>query len=118
MKAIEVVSIPVTDQEASKNFYLKFGFTLVLEAPFDQNRKWIQLALPGQSGVSITLVNWFSDMNPGSVDGFIIKTDDIHGDKADLNAQGISTGEIDETPWGLFLGVADPDGNKLSLHQL
>jgi predicted enzyme related to lactoylglutathione lyase len=117
MKSIEVISIPVTDQEHSKSFYLKLGFQLVLEAPFDQGQQWVQMAFPEQSGVSITLVTWFPDMPAGSVNGFVIKTDDIEREKVELAAKGITTGQIDQTPWGRFLSVSDPDGNKLSLHQ-
>jgi len=54
MKSITIISIPVTDQEAAKQFYLKLGFKLMAEAPFDTH-KWIQMALPGQE-MSITLV--------------------------------------------------------------
>lgn len=32
MKAIEILSIPVTDQQAAKTFYLKLGFEIIVEA--------------------------------------------------------------------------------------
>ena len=116
MKAISIISIPVTDQEAAKQFYLKLGFKILVEAPFE-TQKWIQLALPGQEAVSITLVNWFPNMPAGSVNGFVIHTDDLDKDIEELTAKGIIVGKIDETPWGKFAAVTDPDGNRLSLHQ-
>jgi predicted enzyme related to lactoylglutathione lyase len=117
MKSIEVISIPVENQENSKAFYLKLGFQVVLEKPFDHGQKWVQMAFPGQSNVSITLVTWFPNMPPGSINGFVIKTDDIEWEKTELAAKGITTGQVEQTPWGRFLSVSDPDGNKLSLHQ-
>ena len=117
MKAISIISIPVTDQEAAKQFYLKLGFNLIVEAPFDKGQKWVQLALPGQEAVSITLVTWFDNMPAGSVNGFVIKTDGLDKEIAELTAKGITVGKIDETPWGKFASVTDPDGNRMSLHE-
>lgn len=117
MKAISIISIPVTDQEASKQFYLKLGFNLLVEAPFDKGQKWVQLALPGQEAVSITLVTWFDNMPAGCINGFVIQTDDLNEDIKELTAKGIEVGKIDETPWGMFAAVTDPDGNRWSLHQ-
>ena len=116
MKAISIISIPVTDQEAAKQFYLKLGFNLLVEAPFETN-KWIQLALPGQEAVSITLVTWFPELKPGSIRGYVIHVDSVDDEIKGLNAKGIETGKIDETPWGKFVSVTDPDGNAWSLHE-
>jgi predicted enzyme related to lactoylglutathione lyase len=117
MKAISIISIPVTDQEAAKQFYLKLGFKILVEAPFEKGQKWVQLALPGQEAVSITLVTWFPNMPAGSVNGFVIKTDDLNKEIEELTAKGITVGKVDLTPWGKFAAVTDPDGNRLSLHQ-
>jgi catechol 2,3-dioxygenase-like lactoylglutathione lyase family enzyme len=116
MKTISIISIPVTDQEAAKQFYQKLGFNLLVEAPFENN-KWIQLGLPGQEAVSITLVTWFPELKPGSIQGFVIHVDSIEHEIKELNAKGINTGKIDNTPWGKFVSVKDPDGNTWSLHQ-
>lgn len=114
MKAIEIISIPVTDQQAAKAFYLKIGFEILVEANFEK-QTWIQMAFPG-SPVSITLVNWFPEMPAGSVRGLVIKTNDLDKDIADLKAKGLEVGNVDTTPWGRFATVKDPDGNALSLH--
>ncbi|NHA04532.1 glyoxalase [Mucilaginibacter sp. HC2] len=115
MKAIEVISIPVTDQTRAKEFYQKLGFEILVDAPFGQGQQWVQLGFPG-TAVSITLVNWFPEMPAGSVRGFVIKTDDLNADIKDLTAKGIELGTIDDTPWGKFLAIKDPDGNVMSLH--
>ncbi|MDB5257385.1 MAG: Glyoxalase-like domain protein [Chitinophagaceae bacterium] len=116
MKAIEVVSIPVSDQQRSKAFYLSIGFVLVLEAPMDEKANWIQLGLPN-GGASITLVTWFPKMPPGSFQGLVIATDDIAKDREFLSTKGVAVGLTDETPWGKFAQITDPDGNGLTLHQ-
>jgi catechol 2,3-dioxygenase-like lactoylglutathione lyase family enzyme len=115
MKAITIISIPVTDQEKAKEFYLKLGFNLLVEAPMGES-KWVQLALPGQD-VSITLVTWFPELQPGCIRGFVIEVDSINDAIADLNGKDIEVGKIDQTPWGKFATVKDPDGNSWSLHE-
>jgi catechol 2,3-dioxygenase-like lactoylglutathione lyase family enzyme len=116
MKTIEIISIPVTNQEKSKQFYEDLGFTLLVEGPFGEGQKWIQLGFPGHDA-SITLVTWFPNMPAGCQQGFVIKTDSLDQDIEELTAKGISVGKIDETPWGRFAAVKDPDGNTVSFHQ-
>lgn len=116
MKKITLISIPVTDQQRAKEFYKKLGFEIIVEAPMGNDQTWIQMGIPGNEA-SITLVTWFPKMPAGSMQGLIIRTDDIKRDLADLEAKGIRAGKIDETPWGKFAAVTDPDGNGLNLHQ-
>lgn len=115
MKKISIISIPVTDQQRAKAFYLQIGFTLIREATFGP-QTWIQLGLPGAE-TSITLVNWFEQMPAGSVRGLVVEIDDLAQQISLLKSKGIETGAIDNTPWGQFASVTDPDGNVLSLHQ-
>lgn len=116
MKKIEVISIPVTDQERSKLFYQQLGMVILAEAPFAEGQRWVQLGFPGQDA-SVTLVTWFPKMPAGCIQGLVIKTDDLEKDIADLTAKGVTIGDVEQTPWGKFLSVKDPDGNALSLHQ-
>jgi predicted enzyme related to lactoylglutathione lyase len=115
MRSIEVISIPVTNQQIAKEFYLQLGFTLMVEAPFEGGANWIQLGLP-DGGTSITLVNWFPEMPAGSVRGLVIKSDDLDKEIEELTVKGIAIGPVDKTPWGRFASITDPDGNMLSLH--
>src|SRR3954454_2814343 len=113
MTAIEIVSIPVTDQQASKNFYIKIGFEVKAEADMGNGSTWVQLGLPG-AGTSITLVNWYKQMPAGSVQGLVLKTEDIEKEVADLRAKSVEVKAIDSTPWGRFASFSDPDGNGLT----
>ena len=91
------------------------GFKLIVEAPFEGDKKWIQLGLP-EGGTTITLVNWFPELKAGSLRGAVIKCDDLDATIAELTAKGIEAGAIDKTPWGRFAAVKDPDGNTWSLN--
>ena len=114
MKAIEVISVPVTDQQTAKEFYQKIGFQVIVEAPMGDGNTWVQLGLPGQA-TSISLVNWFNKMPAGMLQGMVLGTDNIEEEVADLKAKGIDVNDIDVTPWGLFASFNDPDGNGLIL---
>jgi catechol 2,3-dioxygenase-like lactoylglutathione lyase family enzyme len=113
---IEIVSIPVTDQDRAKAFYAEaLGFEVVADQPFGEDQRWVQLLPPG-GGATITLTTWFDDYAPGTVRGLLLKVDDIRSAIADLRAQGVTVEDPYETPWGWFAGFADPDGNRWSLH--
>jgi len=107
MKSIEIIVLPVTDQQKAKDFYLKLGFQVLVEAPADQGQTWIQLGLPNQPA-SIALMKFH---------GVIIETADIEKEIEDLKTKGIAVGTIDNQPWGRFAWLKDLDGNGLCLHQ-
>ena len=53
---VQIVSVPVSDQERAKDFYLNtLGFELRQEAPFGDGMRWIEVA-PEGSTASMTLV--------------------------------------------------------------
>jgi catechol 2,3-dioxygenase-like lactoylglutathione lyase family enzyme len=107
MKAIEIIMIPVADQQKAKEFYLKLGFHVILEVPDAHGGTWLQLGLPNSS-VTISLAK---------VRGIICETDNVEKNIDELKSKGIEIGKIDATPWGKFAWLKDLDGNELCLHQ-
>ncbi len=107
MKTVEIIMIPVKDQQKAKQFYLRLGFQVIVEAPGAHDDSWIQLGLPGQT-TTISLATF---------QGIIFETDDIEKQVAEFVAKGIEVGNIDNTPWGRFAWFKDLDGNSLCLHQ-
>jgi len=116
MQTIEVISIPVSDQQKSKEFYQKLGFEIITETNMGDGNTWLQLGIPGQA-TTITLVTWFKKMPPGSLQGMVLRSVDIEKEVADLRVKGISVEDIDNTPWGRFASFSDPDGNGFTLRQ-
>ena len=50
---IELVSVPVSDQQRSKEFYeSKLGFRLISDDQFDEGQRWVQLEPPGVAPTS------------------------------------------------------------------
>ena len=107
MKKIEIITIPVADQQKAKAFYMKLGFQPIVEAPMGNGQTWVQLGLPDQT-TSISLMNF---------QGIILETEDIEKEVRELKGKGIETAKIDDTPWGRFAQLKDLDGNGLTLHQ-
>lgn len=114
---IDIVSIPVSDQNRAKAFYVeKLGFKVKAENPMGPDQTWVQLELPGAE-TSVTLVTWFDAMPPGSMRGMVLDCEDIAKAHADLKAKGVEIKDIDVLPWGSFATFEDPDGNGLVLQQ-
>jgi len=115
---ISFVSIPVTDQERAKQFYVDaLGFSCGADQEFAPGRRWIDLEPPG-GGAGITLVSWLASMPAGSVQGLVLAVDDIDATYAELGARGVRfAGPIDDTPYGRFASFADPDGNGWVLRE-
>lgn len=115
---INVVSLPVSDQSRSRDFYVDvLGFDLVDDESFGESMRWVRVA-PRGGATSFTLVTWFPTMSPGSLKGIVLETDDVDADAAALVAKGVVLdGEVEDQPWGRFVSFNDPDGNGLILQQ-
>jgi catechol 2,3-dioxygenase-like lactoylglutathione lyase family enzyme len=116
---LEVVSVPVSDQERAKEFYVdKLGFAVQVDSSFGDGMRWVMLRPPG-SATAITLVTWFDTMPAGSMKGAVLGCDDLDKTLADLTARGVSFAEdeVQEAPWGRWKTFDDPDGNGWVLQQ-
>jgi catechol 2,3-dioxygenase-like lactoylglutathione lyase family enzyme len=107
MKSVGIIMIPVRDRQKAKEFYLKLGFQIVVEAPDPHGDTWIQMGLPN-SNTTISLAGF---------QGIICETDNIDKEIKELESKGIEVGKIDDTAWGRFAWLKDLDGNSLCLHQ-
>jgi catechol 2,3-dioxygenase-like lactoylglutathione lyase family enzyme len=114
---IDIVSIPVRDQDRSKRFYTEtLGFEVLRDSPLGQTERWVQLGLPGAE-TSIALVTWFDRMPAGCVQGLVLHTDDVDHAAAALQAKGLAISAVTDAPWGRYCTFEDPDGNGWVLQQ-
>ena len=108
---ISIVSIPVSDPDRAKEFYLDvMDFALLRESPMGPDMRWIQLQ-PKDGGSTITLVTWFESMPPGTQQGLMLHVADIDAERDRLISKGVDVPEILEEPWGRYVMIKDPDGN-------
>jgi catechol 2,3-dioxygenase-like lactoylglutathione lyase family enzyme len=115
---IELVSIPVTDVDRAKTFYVEqLGFSADHDQRVSEELRFVQLTPPG-SACSIVLGEGLTDMEPGWQRGLLMVVDDADAARAQLVEAGVKASEVDEQPWGRFVNFADPDGNTWTLQQL
>jgi len=115
---VAVVSVPVTDQDRAKAFYVdRLGFQLVREDESVPGMRWVQVA-PRSGGTALTLVTWFEKIPPGSLQGLVLHSDDLTADHRALTAKGVRFDRPpEEHPWATEAVLHDPDGNLLVLQQ-
>lgn len=113
---VQIVSVPVSDQERAKDFYVNsLGFELRADDSWGEGMRWVEVA-PKGSDASLTLVTWFDAMPPGSLQGLVIGTDNVHASYEELGAKGVPFDFAPrELPGGLQAVFRDPDGNGLVL---
>lgn len=101
VEEIAVVSVPVSDPERAKRFYVDtLAFDLVRDDDSVPGLHWIQVA-PKGGGTSLTLVTWFESMPAGSLRGLVLRSDDLHADYEALLAKGVEFDTPPQArPWG------------------
>jgi predicted enzyme related to lactoylglutathione lyase len=114
---LELVAIPVTDVDRAKAFYEKVGFNADQDHRVNENLRFVQLTPPG-SACSICIGQGLTEMKPGSVDMILLVVESADEARAELLDRGVDASEVDEQPWGRFVYITDPDGNKLSFQEL
>ncbi|MGI5347120.1 VOC family protein [Streptomyces sp. CA-250714] len=110
----KTVTVPVSDQDRAKDFYVS---TLGFEVLADQQMgpvRWLQVA-PRGAETSFTLASAEQGFTPGTARGIILETSDLDADCAGLAQAGAAVEGPDELPWGRQATLVDPDGNSFVL---
>ena len=116
---LEVVVVPVSDVERSKDFYARqLGFHVDHDTVIGDGLRIVQLTPPG-SGCSIVIgAGVVPDMPPGSLKGLQLVVADLERARAELLERGVEVSEVQDLPWGRFVFFSDPDGNGWSVQQV
>ncbi|HUZ10584.1 MAG TPA: VOC family protein [Acidimicrobiales bacterium] len=105
---LELVVVPVADQDRAKTFYLDaMGFDLLVDHQGSPTFRVIQATPPG-SACSIALMH-----NPeaaGTAQGLHLVVPDIEGAHAELNERGAAPGGLVHFEAGTQLDGPDPEG--------
>lgn len=117
IRRIDVVSVPVSDQDRAKSFYRDvLGFEVVRDNPMGPGQQWVQLGPPGAE-TTITLVTWLDAMPAGSLRGMVLDSADIDATWNELVGRGLRISALQDAPWGRYATFTDPDGNGWVLQQ-
>jgi catechol 2,3-dioxygenase-like lactoylglutathione lyase family enzyme len=136
----EVVVIPVSDVDHSKEFYAKLGWRQDADFSFDNGFRVVQFTPPG-SGCSVQFGTKMTSAAPGSAQGLYLVVSDVAGARKDLVARGIEVSEVfhpgmpgaqfqidgsgrisgpapEHATYGSFATFCDPDGNGWLLQEV
>jgi predicted enzyme related to lactoylglutathione lyase len=114
---LELVAVPVTDVDRAKAFYEQVGFHADHDHVVSDEMRFVQLTPPG-SACSIALGKGITSAPPGSLEGLQVVVDDIEAARDELVGRGIEVSEIEDFPWGRFVGFQDPDGNTWAVQEI
>ena len=115
---LELVAVPVSDVDRSKNFYTeKVGFACDVDTRVSDDLRFVQLTPPG-SACSIAIGEGITGAAPGSVEGLQMVVADVAAAREELLARGVEVSDVKEFPWGSFVWFSDPDGNGWALQQI
>ena len=123
---LEVMIIPVSDVDRSKEFYERLGWSLDRDIAPMEGLRIVQFTPPG-SGTSVTFGLGLTTATPGSAEGGLIVSD-IEAAHQQLASRGIDVSDIwhgppfpvearqpgpdpERTSYGSFCYFNDPDGN-------
>jgi catechol 2,3-dioxygenase-like lactoylglutathione lyase family enzyme len=115
---IELLSVPVSDIDRSKDFYVSLGFVADHDELVDEKVRFVQLTPPG-SACSIMLdKDMGGRMAPGSLEGIQVVVASADAALEQVRAAGVEARGVEEFPWGRFVFFEDPDGNGWALQEL
>jgi catechol 2,3-dioxygenase-like lactoylglutathione lyase family enzyme len=136
---LEVVVVPVSDMEKSKEFYKALGWRLDAEFTADETFRLVQMTPPG-SPASIIFGDGVTDQDPGSAQGLHLIVSDIEAAHEQLARAGVDVSDVFHDAGGVFhhagtearvpgpdperhsyssfLSFSDPDGNGWVLQEI
>lgn len=128
---LEVVTLPVSDVDRAKAFYLGLGWRLDADIHVSESYRVVQLNPPG-SACSIHFGTGLTSAAPGSADRLFLVVEDMEAARAQLVAGGAEVSaafhlvggrpEPGPDPEGrsyfTYASFSDPDGNRWLLQEI
>jgi len=119
---LELVPIPVTDIDRTKDFYTNaIGFAVDVDVTPTDGVRIVQLTPPG-SACSIVLSRGLpalEAMKPGTIQGIHLVVSGIEQARAELIGRGVEVDAINDVGGGVrYAEFVDPDGNMFTLQEM
>lgn len=115
---IELIFVPVSDVDRSKEFYERIGFHADHDQVPYEGLRFVQMTPPG-SACSIAFgTNLGEGLEPGQQNTIQVVVPDADDALAHLRGVGVEAQGVDEQAWGRFVTFDDPDGNTWTLQEL
>jgi predicted enzyme related to lactoylglutathione lyase len=117
IKEIAFTAYPSKDVAALRAWY-EDRFGIRFSPPFKENgvEKYSEANL-GNGYFSLMTHEWI-EREPGSASGIVFEVDNIDAAIAELRKKGVRMEDPYDTPVCRIASLEDPEGNKVSLHQI
>jgi len=127
---LELVAIPVADQDMAKTFYVDtFGFDLLVDHRAGPDFRVIQVSPPG-SACAVALMR--NPESAGTLQGLHLVVNDIDAARTELVARGVEPGALihfvegrpepgpdpQRQDYNSFFELQDPDGNGWMIQEV
>ncbi len=115
---LELVPLPTTDVERSKEFYVdRVGFHLDHDVQPGNGMRVVQLTPPG-SACSIVVGTGIGDPDAPPVQNLHLVVDDIEAARTDLVTRRVEVSDVTDMGGVKYAFFSDPDGNSWALQEI
>ena len=127
---LEVVTLPVSDVDRAKNFYMGLGWRCDGDIVVGDAFRSVQMT-PPHSACSIAFGKGLTTGEPGSVKRLLLVVDDIYAAREDLSRCGVDVSEVfhldhgrvagpdpERRSYQSFVSFNDPDGNEWQVQEI
>ena len=115
---IELVPLAVTDVDRAVDFYgNRIGWNIDFDQVVTDGLRFVQVTPPG-SACSICFGDGLGMMPDGSQQMIQVVVKSAEEARDHLRQRGVECSDVDEQPWGRFVTMADPDGNRWAFQEL
>ena len=114
IRGVKIVSIPVSNQDASLRFYTEqVGFKVATDQPFNETQRWIELLIPGSDTCLALFTPKGHENRIGGFQPVTFWCNDVFATAELLKQKGVElTAEPKKEAWGTSAKFKDPDGNE------
>ena len=115
---IELVPLAVSDVDRAVEFYgNRVGWNVDFDHVVSEGLRFVQVTPPG-SACSVCFGTGLGMLPDGATQMIQVVVDKAEEARDHLRGRGVECSDVDEQPWGRFVYLTDPDGNRWAFQQI
>jgi catechol 2,3-dioxygenase-like lactoylglutathione lyase family enzyme len=114
---LELVPMSVTDVDRAVDFYRNIGWNVDFDQVVREGLRFVQVTPPG-SACSICFGTGLEMLAEGQRQFLQVVVASAEEARDHLRARGVECSEVDDQPWGRFVTMDDPDGNRWAFQEM
>jgi catechol 2,3-dioxygenase-like lactoylglutathione lyase family enzyme len=114
---LELVPMSVTDVDRSVDFYRSIGWNVDFDQVVREGLRFVQVTPPG-SACSICFGTGLGMLAEGQRQFLQVVVASAEEARDHLRGHGVECSEVDDQPWGRFVTMDDPDGNRWAFQEM